>query len=225
MEIGNFLPDLSQSPLFRGISETELSSLVKCAGCTFRSFKKNDHIYQAGDFVREIGIVAIGGVRLVKNDAWGNSNLIAEVSVGEMFAESVVCGGVGVLPVSVIAAKDTTVMFFDFQRIITTCSSACVFHTILIRNMISLFARRNVMLAGKMEHITKRTTKEKILSYLSEQSKLSGSKSFNIPFNRQELADYLSVERSALSAEMSKLKAGSIINYRKNHFELLAEQE
>ncbi|MDR1309992.1 MAG: helix-turn-helix domain-containing protein, partial [Deltaproteobacteria bacterium] len=97
------------------------------------------------------------------------------------------------------------------------------FHTILIRNMVSIFARKNMMLAGKMEHITKRTTKEKLLSYLSEQAKLNGNRSFNIPFNRQELADYLSVERSALSAEMGKLKAESIIDYRKNHFELLED--
>jgi CRP-like cAMP-binding protein len=112
-------------------------------------------------------------------------------------------------------------MFIDFQRIIATCTSACVFHTLLIRNMIGVFARKNMMLVGKMEHITKRTTRDKLLSYLSEQARLHNSNSFEIPFDRQELADYLSVERSALSAEMSRLKADGVINYRKNHFELL----
>jgi CRP-like cAMP-binding protein len=141
-----------------------------------------------------------------------------------MFAEAVVCGGVGVLPVTVVAAADTEVMFLDFQRIITTCSSACVFHTLLIRNMIGVFVRKNIMLTSKMEHITKRTTREKLLSYLSGQSRLYGSESFEISFDRQELADYLSVERSALSAEMSRLKADGIIKYRKNHFELLKAQ-
>jgi CRP-like cAMP-binding protein len=218
------IASLGQSPLFQGISETELGALIKCAGCAFRSFRKNQAIYLAGDFIREIGVVVAGSVHVVKDDAWGNSNIFSEISVGEMFAECVVCGGTGVLPMSVIAARDTEVMFFDFQRIITTCSSACVFHTILIRNMVSIFARKNMMLAGKMEHITKRTTKEKLLSYLSEQSRLNGGRSFNIPFNRQELANYLSVERSALSAEMAKLKAESVINYRKNHFELIDEQ-
>jgi CRP-like cAMP-binding protein len=96
-----------------------------------------------------------------------------------------------------------------------------MFHTLLIRNMIGVFARKNIMLAGKMEHISKRTTREKLLSYLTEQSELRKSRSFAIPFNRQELADYLSVERSALSAEMSRLKTEGIINYRKSHFELL----
>jgi CRP-like cAMP-binding protein len=138
-----------------------------------------------------------------------------------MFAEAVVCGGTGVLPVTVISAADTSVCFADFRRVITLCSSACVFHTLLIRNLIGVFARKNMMFAGKMEHITKRTTREKLLSYLSEQSGLRASRGFDIPFDRQELADYLSVERSALSAEMSRLKADGIIDYRKNHFELL----
>jgi CRP-like cAMP-binding protein len=140
-----------------------------------------------------------------------------------MFAESIVCGGIGVMPVSVMSAAATEVLFIDFQRIITTCPSSCGFHTLLIRNMIGIFARKNVMLIGKMEHITKRTTREKLLSYLSEQSKLHGSRSFKIPLDRQGLADYLSVERSALSAEMSRVKADGIINYRKNHFELSEE--
>jgi CRP-like cAMP-binding protein len=214
---------LKQSPLFQGVSEEELSSLVKCLGCTWRSYGKGEAVCLAGDFVREIGIVVSGRVHLVKDDAWGNSNIIAEISTGEMFAEAVVCGGVGVLPATVVAAADAEVCFMDFQRVISTCSSACMFHTLLIRNMIGVFARKNIMLAGKMEHITKRTTREKLLSYLSEQSKLRGGRSFEIQFDRQGLADYLSVERSALSAEMSRLKTERIINYRKSHFELLEE--
>jgi CRP-like cAMP-binding protein len=214
---------LKKSPLFQGVPEDELGSLVRCLGCTFKSYGKGETVYLAGDFVRELGIVVSGRVHLIKDDAWGNSNIITEVTEGGMFAEAVVCGGVGVLPVTVTAAADAEVMFVDFQRVITTCTSACVFHTLLIRNMIGVFARKNIMLTGKMEHITKRTTREKLLSYLSEQSKLRESKSFEIPFDRQDLADYLSVERSALSAEMSRLKAEGVIDYRKNHFELPGE--
>jgi len=217
----NILSPLSKSALFQGVSEEEIASLLKCLGCTFRSYTKSETIYAAGDYARQIGLVVNGSVHVVKNDAWGNSNIISEISDGEMFAEAVVCGGVGILPVSVIAAADAEVMFFDFQRIITTCSTACVFHTLLIRNMITVFARRNLLLTGKMEHLTKRTTREKLLSYLSEQAGMYNINSFEIPFNRQELADYLSVERSALSAEMSRLKSEGVIDYRKSHFELL----
>jgi CRP-like cAMP-binding protein len=223
INLKNYL-SLTASPFFQGVSEEELGSLVKCLGCTFRAYRKDAVVYRAGDFVREIGIVVSGRVHIVKDDAWGNSNIIAEISDGEMFAEAVVCSGVGLLSVTIRAATDTYVMFVDFQRIITTCTSACIFHTLLIRNMIGVFARTNIMLVGKMEHVTKRTTRGKLLSYLSEQARLHNRNSFEIPFDRQELADYLSVERSALSAEMSRLKADGIINYRKNHFELSEEQ-
>jgi CRP-like cAMP-binding protein len=217
----NNFATLKKSVLFQGVSAEELTTLVKCLGCMLRSYVKGETIYAVGDYAREIGVVVSGRVHIVKDDAWGNSNIIAEISNGEMFAEAVVCSGVGILPVSVIAAADSEVMFFDFQRVIQTCSSACIFHTMLIRNMIAVFARRNMLLTGKMEHITKRTTREKLLSYLSEQSKVHNSNSFEIPFDRQGLADYLSVERSALSSEMSKLKATGVINYRKSHFELI----
>jgi CRP-like cAMP-binding protein len=216
-------PALKKSVLFQGVSEEELGSLVKCLGCTFRSFVKGETIYSVGDYAREIGVVVSGSVHIVKDDAWGNSNIIAEISDGEMFAEAVICGGIGILPVSVIAAADSEVMFFDFQRVIQTCPSSCVFHSMLIRNMIAVFARKNMLLTGKMEHITKRTTKEKLMSYLSEQARVHNSNSFEIPFDRQGLADYLSVERSALSSEMSKLKSDGVITYRKSHFELSEE--
>ena len=215
---------LKASPLFQGLSDSEITTLSACMGCSFKNYRKHEPIHHAGDRVREIGIVASGRVRIVKYDAWGNSNIIAEVPDGGMFAEAAVCSGSGMLPVDVTAAADTQVCFVDFQRIITTCPSACEFHTLLIRNMIGVFAQKNMMLEGKMEHITKRTIREKLLSYLSEQSMSQGKSSFDIPFDRQGLADYLSVERSALSAEMSKLQADGAIRYRKNHFELLVPQ-
>jgi len=216
-----YIPSLKKSELFHGISEGEISSLIKCLGCLFKTFDKGEIIYLSGDLVREIGIVISGRVHLVKDDISGNSNIIADISDGEMFGETVVCGGMGVLPVTVIAMEKSQIMFLDFQRITTTCSSACTFHTMLIRNMIGVLARKNIMLTGKIEHITKRTTKEKLMSYLSEQSLLHKSSSFEIPFDRQELADYLSVERSALSAQMAKLKEDGIINYRKNYFTVI----
>jgi CRP-like cAMP-binding protein len=207
------------------VSGEETGLLAKCLGSTFRSYKKGETVYLAGDCVREIGIVVSGLVHIVQNDVWGNSNIIAAIPDGGMFAEAFVCGGADVLPVTVLAAAQAEIMFFDFRRVTTACSCACAFHAMLIRNMIGVFARKNIMLAGKMEHITKRTTKAKLLSYLSEQAVLHNSGSFEIPFDRQGLADYLSVDRSALSAEMSKLKADGVIRYRKNQFEISDKQE
>jgi CRP-like cAMP-binding protein len=216
---------LQNSPLFQGVSDTELAEMTKCLGARFKRYVKGETIYRAQDFVREIGVVIEGRVHIVKDDAWGNQNIIAEIISGEMFAEAFVCGGVGILPVSVIAACDCEIMFVDLQRMITQCSNACVFHALLIRNIVGVLARKNIMLQGKMEHITKRTTRGKLLSYLSEQARQRGANSFEIAFDRQELADYLSVERSALSAEMSRLKSEGVIDYHKGHFEILAPQE
>jgi CRP-like cAMP-binding protein len=212
---------LRQSPLFQGVSDSELTEVTKCLGVRERSYDKGEIIYAVGDFVREIGIVLDGRVHILKSDAWGNQNIIAEIGAGEMFAEAFVCGGVGVLPVSVVAASDCKIMFADFQRVVAQCEKACVFHSLLIRNIVGILARKNIMLQGKMEHITKRNTREKLLSYLSEQARLHNANSFEIPFDRQGLADYLSVDRSALSAEMSRLKSQGLISYRKSHFELL----
>jgi CRP-like cAMP-binding protein len=215
---------LKKSPLFRGVEESEFASLTKCLNGTFKTYSKGQTIYNCGDAVKDIGVVVSGRVHITKEDIWGNSNIIAEAAAGDMFAEAFVCGGVEAISVSVLAASDTEIWFINFQKIITTCPSACVFHIHLIKNMITEFARKNIMLSSKMEHITKRTTKDKLLSYLSEQMKLQGGNAFEIPFNRQELADYLSVERSALSAEMSRLKSAGVIDYRKNRFEIFSAE-
>ena len=219
--IDRFVKSVSgRSQLFAGLSESDLGALVKCLGCKFKSYGKGEIIYRAGGVARELGVVISGKVHVVKSDARGNQNILARAASGELFAEALVCGGVGELPVSVVAASNTEVMFADFQRIISQCTNACAFHDILIRNMVAVLASKNIMLQGKMEHITKRTIKEKLLSYLSEQSRQKGSLEFDIPFDRQGLANYLSVERSALSAEMSKLKSEGMISYRKNRFKI-----
>jgi CRP-like cAMP-binding protein len=212
---------LRQSPLFTGLSRDDFYALLACLGASMRSYPPGGTIYFAGDTVTEIGVVVSGRLHLLQDDPWGNTSIVTEIAPPDMFAEAVVCSGSGRLPVSVVAKEKSTILFIDYRRIATSCSSACAFHAKLIRNMIGILARKNLLLAAKMEHITQRTTKEKMLSYLLEQARQKDSKTFDIPYNRQELADYLSVDRSALSAEMSKLKSAGLIDYRKNHFALL----
>jgi CRP-like cAMP-binding protein len=214
---------LGNSPLFTGIGHDDFDAMLGCLDASLRSYRKGETIYFEGDTVTEIGIVISGRLHLEKDDVWGNTYIVTEIAPPDMFAEAVVCSGTPQLPVSVIAKEASEVLFIDYKKIATTCSSACAFHSKLIRNMMSILAQKNVLMQAKMEHITKRTTKEKLLSYLMEQARQKNTKTFDIPYNRQELADYLSVERSALSAEMSKLKAEGVIDYRKNHFELLSE--
>ncbi|MDR1641198.1 MAG: Crp/Fnr family transcriptional regulator [Clostridiales bacterium] len=210
-------------PLFKGVAKPDLEPLLGCLGLRLQTYKKGEAIWHAGDSVREIGIVSSGCVHVLKLDAWGNSNIIAEIEAGGLFGEAVVFSISGEIPNSVVACEDTEVGFFSFMRLLTTCPSSCAFHSLAIRNMIVAFARKNMMLEEKMEHITKRSTREKLLSYLSSQSRQKQSRKFDISFDRQELADYLSVDRSALSLAMSKLKDEGIILYRKNHFVLLGD--
>lgn len=169
--------------------------------------------------------VLAGRVHIVKEDIWGNQNLLAEVSQGDLLAEAVVCAGLEKFPVSAVAVEDTEALFIDYRRIITSCRAACAFHSRLIENMLHILAKKNIRLLDKLEHITKRTTRDKVLSYLAAQAKQTHGKTCDIPFNRRQLADYLSVERSALSAELSKMREAGLIAFHKNHFELLIDPQ
>ena len=162
-----------------------------------------------------------GNVHVIQEDFWGNRTILANIEPGELFGEAFSCAGLDKLPVSVLAVQDSEVLMIDYRKIITTCSSSCVFHTALIHNMLRILADKNVMLTQKMELLTKNTTREKLLAYLSLQAQQAGSTKFNIPFNRQGLADYLSVDRSAMSAELSKMQKDGVLVYKKNRFELL----
>lgn len=167
-----------------------------------------------------MGLVLEGAVHIIKEDFWGNRSIIARIGPGELFAEAFSCAEIPSLPVSAAAVTDCTVLSINYRKIITVCSHACVFHTRLIHNMLHILALKNQMLMDKLGYLTKRTTREKLLSYLSAQAVQTGSSRFFIPFDRQELADFLCVERSAMSAELSRLKKEGLLDYRKNEFTL-----
>ncbi|MDR3148776.1 MAG: Crp/Fnr family transcriptional regulator [Oscillospiraceae bacterium] len=214
---------LKKCPLFAGISGSDFNPLITCLSGKLRRCSKDETIIFEGDAPGAVGIVLSGSVRVTKDDYFGNRNIISEIGAGGIFAEAVVCAQAEASPVSVTAAEETEVMLTGYSKIVTSCSSACGFHNRLVMNMLQVLGQKNLSLVDKLEHLTKRSTREKVLSYLSEQAKRAGSDSFIIPFNRQELADYLSVERSALSAELSKMQSDGIIRFRKNRFELIGK--
>jgi CRP-like cAMP-binding protein len=212
---------LQRCSLFAGIDPDRLLSLLTCLDVTERSFQKGAFILRAGQPIKTVGVIVRGSAHMLQEDYWGNRTIIARVEPGELFAEAFCCAHVEQLPVSVQALEPSTVLYLDFNRIISNCSSACDFHTRLIQNMIALVAAKSVALTEKLEDVTQRTTREKLLSYLSRRALAVQSSAFDIPFNRQELADYLSVDRSALSSELSRMHNDALIHYHKNHFELL----
>lgn len=216
-----FLPILEKCTLFEGIQTDDLLPMLSCLGARVTRYKKNQILFSEGDDARFIGIVLSGSVQIVKEDYHGHRSIVSRAEAGELFCESFACAGVKTLPVSVIATEDCAVAFIDSYRVCVSCSNACAFHSRTIQNLLKVVSERNLQFHQKMEITAKRTTREKLMAYLLSEAKLAGSDSFSIPYDRQGLADYLQVERSAMSAEISKLRKEGILESRKNQFTLL----
>lgn len=211
---------LLDTPLFRGIAPQELEELLGCLQATERTFAKGSFVYVEGDKASHVGVVLAGQVQVLQEDYLGNRTILAEIGPGGLFAETFVCAGVPTMPVSVQAAVKTRVLLLNYGKILTSCSSACTFHARLVQNMLAVLAGKALALNRKLGHLSHRTMREKLLSYLGEQATIEGNSHFTIPFNRQQLADYLMVDRSALSAELSRMQAEGLVRYHKNEFHL-----
>lgn len=216
-----FDPILRDCPLFSGIDREDLPGLLSCLGARTVPVGKGQILFSAGDRATVLGIVLTGALQLIREDYDGNRSMVSHVAPSGVFGESYACAGVEVLPVSVVAEEDSTVLLVDCQRIAATCSKACDFHNRLLSNLLRLVARKNLELNRKMNILSRRTTREKLLAYLRSESKLRGSRIFTIPYDRQGLADYLEVDRSGLSVEIGKLRKAGIIECEKSTFRLL----
>ncbi len=215
-----YLKLLDRGSLFAGITESEISAMLACLSASERKYKKGEFIFRAGEIISTVAIVLEGIVYMIKDDFWGNRSILTEISEGHMFGETYACIGKP-LEVDAVAGKDTVILIADINKILNICSNTCSYHNRLVRNFISILANRNRELTRKLDHMSQRTTPEKLLSYLSEQSRRAGSPSFEIPFNRQQLADYLSVDRSAMSAELGRMRDEGILEFERNKFRLL----
>lgn len=215
-----YLSILKKSNLFSGVQPEEISAMLKCLSARLKHFKKEEFIIRSGDYIHSVGMILSGTALIIQEDFWGRRTIISEVLPGSLFAETYACIPSIPIEMSVISDSECDVLFLDFNKILNVCTSACTFHTRLIQNFLSSIARRNLTLTKKMQHMSKKTIREKLLSYLSAESLKSNSSTFDIPFNRQQLADYLSIDRSALSNELSKLQDEGILTYKKNQFTL-----
>lgn len=211
------------SPLFYSIEEAELNGLLGCLRAKTCSYEKGAFLLRAGEPVTGFGMVLTGRVQVTREDLYGTRTLLTQLEAGDLFAEAFAFANAPVMPVTVEAASECTALFFDHTRMLAPCANGCAFHTQLIRNMMGILAKKNLMLNSKIQHISRRTTREKLLSYLNEQAHIHKSPQFIIPFDRQELADYLCVERSAMSAELSRLQKEGLLSYHKSAFKLHAK--
>lgn len=216
-----YLELLSASPLFRGITVQDIPVILKKLHAYTRIYKKDNYIKHAGDPADFIGFVLDGNAQIVQDDYYGNRTIAANLTAGDLFAEAFACAGCRQLPVDVLACSPSTILFIDCDAIFRSCGDRCIFHHTLIENLLHIVAQKNIQLNQKLQYSTRKTTREKLTAYLNEQAKLHNSAEFTIPFNRQALADYLGVDRSAMSTELGKLVKDGVIETNRSHFKLL----
>lgn len=217
----NYFAVLDTCPLFAQVGRENYEKMLRCFGARIVSVRKNAAIFSEGQTADRVGIVLSGSVQIVQEDYLGNRSILSVAFPGELFAEGFACAGVDSLPVGAIAAADSTVMLVDCSHIMTMCANACAFHNQMIRNLLLSVAQSNLRLNQKIEILSKRTTREKVMAYLLSEAKLHGSNDFVIPYDRQELADYLGVERSAMSTVISGLCRDGFIRTERRHFHLM----
>ena len=205
--------EISALPLFRGIAAGELPALLDRSSAREVRFAKGELLLHRGETPRSLGLVLEGGVHIIREDFWGNRSIVGLAGPGEIFAESYALAGKP-LAVSVLAAADGRALFLDAGHLSQRLSA----------NLLALLAEKNLMLTEKMRHMARRTTREKLLSYLSAQALRAGTAEFDIPLDRQQLAGCLAVDRSAMSAALGKRRDEGVLEFRKNHFRLLRRE-
>ena len=214
---------LTSMPLFSGVEPEELSALLGCMQARVVTFPKASPVFLEGDDAGSIGVVLEGAVQIVQDDFYGNRNVISYVAPGHLFGETYACADTEKMPVSGYAVRDTEILWLSCRKMLTVCSNACRFHNQIVKNLLQVVARKNMELSQKIRFMSGKTTRDKLMAYLSAQAKAAGTHTFTIPFDRQALADYLGVERSAMSAELSKLRNDGILTTKGSQFTLLKE--
>ena len=216
----DFLPVIRASRLFSGVSERELEAMLACLRPETKDYPKDAFVLRAGDTAEAVGLVLSGTILMLQEDVWGNRNILSKAGPGQIFAAAYACAPGSVLNVSVLAETPVTVLFLNVGRVLTLCPAACAHHSRIIRNLLGELAGKNLRLGEKLTHMGQRTTRAKIMSYLSAEAQRLGTYELDIPFSRQQLADYLGVERSGLSLELGKMKQDGLLDFHINHFEL-----
>lgn len=220
-----YLSILTHCPLFAGTQPEDILAMLHCLGAHIRHFDRDARIFHAGQPVAEMGLVLAGCVQVEQEDYWGHRAILTRATAGELFGEVYACLPARPVPISATAVEPSTVLMLDLRKVTTLCSSTCTFHTRLVQQLLYIMATRTMALTEKIRHTSQRTLRKKLLSYLSAQAQKAGSSSFTIDFDRQALADYLGADRSALSAELGRMRDDGILTFRRNQFTLLHEPE
>lgn len=211
---------LSANPLFAGIGQEDLTSLMYCLAARVEKFPKGAPVFLEGDPAAFIGFVLEGAVQIVWDDLYGNRSLLVQAERGELFGEAYAAAGIDTMPLSGYAVQDSQIMWLECRRMLTVCTNACGFHSMLVKNLLQVVAQKNLLLSRKVRFMSQKTTREKLMAYLLDQAKQKNALEFTIPLDRQALADFLGVERSAMSAELSKLRRAGVLDSKGSWFRL-----
>ncbi len=212
---------LRKSRLFEGFSDREIVHALGCLGARERTYHRGEYLLLAGSPAGETGLVLSGSALVLKEDYWGNRSVLSILGPGELLVAAFAGGSDQPLAVSVQAEEDTEALLLSTGGLLGRRAGRCALKARLMRTMLDILLAENRRLLSKIEDSTQRTTREKLMSYLSRQALAAGSARFTIPFNRQALADYLGVDRSALSREMTRMAGEGLIAYERNEFHLL----
>ncbi len=216
-----YIPILKNTQLFSGASDEDIEAMLGCLQAKLCTYKKGEYVLREGERVERLMMLVKGELHIQRDDYWGNRSIISMVGVGEMFGEAYAAPESGPLMNDVLAVEDSAVIFLDIGKLLTVCPNGCKFHAMAVKNLFFAISEKNRKLVRKLGYMSRRTTREKLIAYLSEEAKRQNSGSFSIPFNRQQLADFLSVDRSAMSNELCKLRDEGLIEFEKNRFRLL----
>ena len=216
---------LANTMIFQGITPDEIKAMLGCLQAERKTYEKGEMIYRMGDVIPAMGLVLSGRVSIENDDIWGNKSILDTASSGQFFAETYACVPSEPMMVSVVASEKTEVLLLNVSRILQVCSNNCSHHNKIIHNLLSISARKNLNLSRRIFHTSSKSIRGRLLSYLSYHAMKHGSREFDIPFSRQQLADYLSVDRSALSNELSKMQKEGLLSVNRSHFVLLENLE
>ena len=211
---------ISKTALFRGCSPSKVEQMLRRLEYVIRAYQKDEMIYSRGRVITEIGIVLSGSVQIESDDIWGNRSVLNVVDQGGIFAEAYACVPNEPLMVNVIANDSCEILFLNVAKIFEADENICPFYNKFVQNLIVVCAKKNLELSQRIFHTSSKTIRGRLMSYFSQQVSLQRSDRITIPFDRQQLADYLGVDRSALSKELGKMKKDGLLNYHKNQFEL-----
>lgn len=219
--INRYAQALDTCALFAGMTREETERILGCMGAQARRYAKGEYIFMEGDPPEKIGIVLSGAVQIVRVDYYGSRSIVSTAEPGQLFGETFVYAGVDAMPVSAAASSECEALLIDAHAVASPCAKACGFHGRIIENLLRVMASKNLMFTRKNEIISRKGTRGKLMAYLLAEAKKNRSSTFDIPFDRQALADYLNVDRSGLSAEIGRLRREGVLNCTRNRFTLI----